>query len=215
MKSSLFKLVSQRLWLIPVLAVLLVGCGQNQQEQPSSPQTPTTPDQTETSTTPERTEAPTTPDQTETPSETSTTPDQTETAETREQTDRTSVTSRVDSVSRSRRSAVKLETVYFPFDSYRLTDTAKKQLRRVAQSMKNNPRLRIQIEGHTDERGSEEYNLELGQKRAEAVKEFLIAQGVDPEMLSTLSLGTERPALSGSTPKAWARNRRVEFIVLK
>ncbi len=214
MTSRLLKLFSQRLWLIPVLAVLLAGCPQNQQEQPSSPQTPTTSDQTETPseapTTPEQTETPTTSEQTETP----TTSEQTETAQTRETTDRTSVTRRPNSV-QSSRSPLKLETVYFYVDSARLTDTAKKQLRRVAQSMKNNPRLRIQIEGHTDQRGSEEYNLELGQRRAEAVKEFLIAQGVDPQMLSTLSLGKERPASRGSNSKAWAQNRRVEFIVLK
>ena len=68
----------------------------------------------------------------------------------------------------------------------------------MAQSMKNNGKLSIQISGYTDEIGIEEYNFHLGQMRAQAVKEFLIAQGVNPQMLSTISYGEKRPAMQGS-----------------
>lgn len=106
------------------------------------------------------------------------------------------------------------ETVYFEFDSYVLTDEARAHLKQLADAMKVNPGVRIQIEGHSDERGSNEYNLALGQKRAQAIKEFLVNEGISNDALTTASAGEEKPAESGSNESAWAKNRRGVFTKL-
>lgn len=107
-----------------------------------------------------------------------------------------------------------LETVYFDFDSYVLTSNSRATLSRAAEALKTKAGTRIQIEGHCDERGSNEYNLALGEKRARAVEEFLVNQGVSKEALSTISYGEERPAVQGSDEAAWTKNRRAEFVSL-
>ena len=78
-----------------------------------------------------------------------------------------------------------------------------------------NPSITVVIEGHCDERGTEEYNLALGQRRADAVKAYLVSYGIDSARISTLSYGEQRPAAAGSTEAAWAKNRRCEFIITK
>lgn len=110
--------------------------------------------------------------------------------------------------------AAGLSTVYFDFDSYVLTSESRDSLRKAAESLKTNSAARIQIEGHCDERGSNEYNLALGEKRARAVEEFLVNQGVSADQLSTISYGEERPAVPGSDEDSWAKNRRAEFVGL-
>jgi peptidoglycan-associated lipoprotein len=104
-----------------------------------------------------------------------------------------------------------LDVVYFDFDQATLSDLAKETLVRNAEWLRSNPQVRVQIEGHCDERGTAEYNLALGQRRAEAVRGYLASLGIDGSRLVTISYGKERPADPGHSEEAWARNRRVEF----
>ncbi len=105
-----------------------------------------------------------------------------------------------------------LNTIYFGFDSFVLTSESKTILKNSAAWLKANASRNIQVEGHTDERGTTEYNLALGDRRAGAVKDFLTGQGVPASQLSTISYGEERPAAQGSDESAWSKNRRAEFV---
>jgi peptidoglycan-associated lipoprotein len=109
-------------------------------------------------------------------------------------------------------SLLKLEKVFFEFDDYTLTPEARGILARNAEWLRQNPAARLTIEGNCDERGSDEYNLALGQRRAEAVKNYLVSLGVAAERLSSTSYGEERPAAAGSDESAWSQNRRAEFL---
>jgi peptidoglycan-associated lipoprotein len=104
--------------------------------------------------------------------------------------------------------------VYFDFDSALIRASEQGKLAEVASFLAGNPAASLEVEGHTDERGTEEYNLALGERRALAVREALVAGGVNPERLFTISFGKSRPAVDGSNEAAWARNRRAEFVVL-
>ena len=106
-----------------------------------------------------------------------------------------------------------LKTVYFDFDSYILTDATKATLDSNSEWLTKNPGIHVLIEGHCDERGTVEYNLNLGQKRSDAVREYLILKGLDAATLHTISYGEERPEVEGQTEEAYARNRRVQFLV--
>jgi len=106
---------------------------------------------------------------------------------------------------------VQLEAVYFAYDSFLLSPQARQALERNAAWLQANADSRITVEGHCDERGSDEYNLALGDRRAKAVKSYLAALGVAAERLHTISYGEERPAVAGSDETAWAKNRRAEF----
>ncbi|MBI3346447.1 MAG: peptidoglycan-associated lipoprotein Pal [Burkholderiales bacterium] len=101
--------------------------------------------------------------------------------------------------------------VYFDFDS----DVVKEEYRGLvdlhAKRLNNNKKLALNLEGHTDERGGREYNLALGQRRAEAVAKSLTLLGVGGTQVEAVSFGKERPAVQGSTEEAWAKNRRVEL----
>ncbi len=103
--------------------------------------------------------------------------------------------------------------IYFGFDRYDLTAESKATLTQKAAVIKENARLRVLIEGHTDERGTEEYNLALGERRARAAYEFLINLGVKAEQLDMVSMGKLYPAKEGSGEAVWALNRRCEFKV--
>jgi peptidoglycan-associated lipoprotein len=105
------------------------------------------------------------------------------------------------------------ETVYFGFDEYSLTPEARQKLDGLANHLKSSANAAVQIEGHCDERGSIEYNLALGERRSQAVKNYLVQSGVDGARLSTISYGEEKPAVEGHSEEAWSRNRRVEFTV--
>jgi peptidoglycan-associated lipoprotein len=109
-------------------------------------------------------------------------------------------------------SLLKLEKVFFEFDAYTLTPEAREILARNAEWLRQNPAAKLTIEGNCDERGSDEYNLALGQRRAEAVKNYLVSLGVAAERLSSTSYGEERPAAAGSDESAWSQNRRAEFL---
>ncbi|MFP3980793.1 MAG: peptidoglycan-associated lipoprotein Pal [Desulfobacterales bacterium] len=103
------------------------------------------------------------------------------------------------------------EKVYFKFDDSSLTDSAREVLRDKIQWLRNHPDACVIIEGHCDERGTDEYNLALGSRRAESVKDFLTKAGIKGSRLTTISYGEERPAEEGDNEDAWAKNRRAEF----
>ena len=97
---------------------------------------------------------------------------------------------------------------YFDYDSAVLSQQTLSGLLFVADYLKSNPAVQILIEGHCDERGTRDYNIALGHKRAEAVRKQLARMGVDPQRITTKSFGKERPAMRGVSPEAWAKNRR-------
>ena len=97
---------------------------------------------------------------------------------------------------------------YFDYDSAVLSQQTLSGLLFVADYLKSNPAVQILIEGHCDERGTRDYNIALGHKRAEAVRKQLARMGVDPQRITTKSFGKERPAMRGASPEAWAKNRR-------
>ena len=103
--------------------------------------------------------------------------------------------------------------VRFDFDKSDLRDDAKRTSQEVAAYMKKNPGAKLLIEGHCDERGTAEYNMALGDRRATSVKNYLVSLGVKPPALSTVSFGKERPLDPGHTEDAWAKNRRAHFVV--
>lgn len=106
--------------------------------------------------------------------------------------------------------------VFFRFDSAELTAEAQAILDTNFRwlSRPQNSELRFVLEGHTDDRGSEEYNLALGDRRAEVVREYLVRKGIAPSRIETVSIGEERPFVSGSTEEAYSQNRRTEFVLL-
>ncbi|MEE9281520.1 MAG: peptidoglycan-associated lipoprotein Pal [Myxococcota bacterium] len=108
---------------------------------------------------------------------------------------------------------VEFETVYFEFDDSSLRPDAKAALRASAEMLKQNPNVRIEIQGNCDNRGSNEYNLALGNRRAESAKRYLLDLGVNRSRVGTMSFGEERPAVRGNNEVAWARNRRDEFVI--
>ncbi len=101
--------------------------------------------------------------------------------------------------------------VYFAFDQSALTGKATESLGKIGALMKENERITVVIEGHTDERGTNEYNLALGERRALAVRDYLVSYGINGSRLSVLSYGEEKPAVQGSNEEAWSKNRRAEF----
>jgi peptidoglycan-associated lipoprotein len=104
--------------------------------------------------------------------------------------------------------------VFFDFDSSVLNQDAIKKLNTDAAILKTNPGIKIQIEGHCDERGTVEYNLALGQKRADSVMKYFTLMGIDKERISTISYGKERPADPAHNQEAWAKNRRAFIRVV-
>lgn len=108
-----------------------------------------------------------------------------------------------------------LEKIFFDFDSSILSDSARKTLTRDFAVLKQNPQSRIRVEGHCDERGSAEYNLALGERRAKAAVSYLTTLGAPSGQLTTISYGKEKPADPGHDEAAWAKNRRDEFVVSK
>ena len=108
-----------------------------------------------------------------------------------------------------------LTTIHFAFDSNVLDTDEKSILKKDAEILKSNPNLRIQLEGHCDQRGGIQYNLALGEKRANAVKHFLEDMGIGGARLSTISYGKERPLDPSENEEAYSKNRRVNFVITK
>lgn len=104
--------------------------------------------------------------------------------------------------------------VYFDFDKYDIKAEYRDMLQQKAELMKQFPSIRVRIEGNCDERGTQEYNLALGERRARAAYEYMIRLGVPAEQLDIISYGKERPAVAGSGEAVWAQNRRDEFNVI-
>ncbi len=102
-------------------------------------------------------------------------------------------------------------TVYFDFDRSEIKPIARDTIEMHAKYMSMNSSARVILEGHCDERGTVEYNLALGERRANSVKRVLIASGVSPDQIETVSFGEERPSMPGHDESAWSKNRRVEF----
>ena len=103
--------------------------------------------------------------------------------------------------------------VYFETDSDALTVDTKAALTDNVEILQKHPDVKVQIQGHTDERGTTDYNLALGDRRANGVKDYLVVGGIGPSRLTVVSYGEELPADSGSTERAWSQNRRAEFVV--
>lgn len=100
------------------------------------------------------------------------------------------------------------DRVFFGFDKYSLKAKARQTLERQATFLKNNAGVKVVLQGHADERGTREYNLALGERRASAAKDYLVALGIDPNRITIISYGKERPAVAGSNEAAWSQNRR-------
>lgn len=106
-----------------------------------------------------------------------------------------------------------LKDVHFDFDRYDIRPADAAILKENAAVLKKYHKVKIQIEGHCDERGTNEYNLALGERRANSAKNYLLSVGVSPERISTISYGEERPVDPGHTEEAWAKNRRAHTII--
>lgn len=109
--------------------------------------------------------------------------------------------------------AVMDEDIHFDFDKYNLTPAAQELLLRKAEWLRQNPDAAVTIEGHADERGTNEYNLALGDRRAESAKNFLVNLGISASRLTTISYGEERPLCNESNEDCWWRNRRGHFVL--
>ncbi len=103
--------------------------------------------------------------------------------------------------------------IHFEYDQYRIIDSDEPILEGIADWLKENPDTRVLIEGHCDERGTNEYNMALGEQRALAARRYLVGLGIDSDRLTTISYGEERPLIMGSNEAAWAENRRGHFAV--
>lgn len=106
-----------------------------------------------------------------------------------------------------------LKTVYFDFDSSNISGMTKDAADANAEYLKANTSVDVQVEGHCDERGGRQYNLALGERRAKAVRDYLVARGVESKRISTISYGNERPVSEGSDESAWSKNRRANFVI--
>jgi len=109
--------------------------------------------------------------------------------------------------------AVMQEDIYFEFDKSTLTPAAQDNLMKKADWLRENPDATVTIEGHCDDRGTNEYNLALGDRRAESAKAFLVDLGIDGSRLTTISYGEERPVDPRNNEEAWAKNRRDHFVI--
>ena len=104
--------------------------------------------------------------------------------------------------------------VYFAFDKFNVENQYKEMLKQKSDLMKQFPSIRVRIEGNCDDRGTQEYNLALGERRARCAYEYLVMLGVNPNQLEMISYGKENPAVQGNNEAAWAKNRRDDFRVI-
>ncbi|HKY60023.1 MAG TPA: peptidoglycan-associated lipoprotein Pal [Gemmatimonadota bacterium] len=104
------------------------------------------------------------------------------------------------------------DMIFFDFDRSELRPEARTTLQQKSEILRQYPDIRVRIEGHADERGTVEYNLALGERRADSARTYLIDLGIDPDRLTTISYGEERPLAEGHNEAAWQQNRRDEFI---
>ena len=107
------------------------------------------------------------------------------------------------------------QTVYFDYNKYNIKTSEAPKLSSIADWMRENPSKHLLMEGHCDERGSNEYNLALGEQRSLSVRRYLISLGIEAERLHTVSYGEERPVAYGHDEESWSQNRRSEFLISK
>lgn len=110
--------------------------------------------------------------------------------------------------------SVSSDRIFFDFDQYNVDAEDQATLRSQAQWLQRNPAVRVTLEGHADERGTRDYNIALGERRANAAKNYLASLGIDPSRINVISYGKERPAALGSDEAAYARNRRAVTVVI-
>jgi peptidoglycan-associated lipoprotein len=108
-----------------------------------------------------------------------------------------------------------LKDIHFQFDQYDLDDNSRAVLQKNAEFLKNNPSLHVEVQGHCDERGTNNYNIALGERRAHSTKKYLVSQGVDSRKVHVISYGEEKPFCFGSGETCWSENRRAHFMVSK
>jgi len=104
--------------------------------------------------------------------------------------------------------------IYFDFDKSELREDARATLSELAQWLKDNPTVRVRVDGNCDERGSNEYNLALGENRAASAKKYLVYLGISPDRLETMSYGEEKPVCTESNESCWSKNRRDDFTII-
>ena len=109
---------------------------------------------------------------------------------------------------------VAADRIFFDFDQYNVDAQDQATLQSQAQWLQRNPAVRVTLEGHADEGGTRDYNIALGERRANAAKNYLASLGIDPSRINVISYGKERPAAVGSTEEAWAQNRRAVTVVI-
>ncbi|MDQ3235562.1 MAG: OmpA family protein [Pseudobdellovibrionaceae bacterium] len=115
------------------------------------------------------------------------------------------------SVAKDGKLEFKAEIVYFAYDDATLTSEGMARLDAIAAHMKSSTKEKLKVEGHCDDRGSVEYNLALGQRRADSVRKYLQTVGIGADRLQAISFGSEKPAVTGKGEEAWSKNRRAEF----
>ena len=108
-----------------------------------------------------------------------------------------------------------LAIVYFEFDSSTIRDDMKPVLDKNIEWIRKRQGVKVELQGHADEKGTNEYNIALGERRAQGIKKYLADSGINEARISSISYGEERPADLGHTEEAWAKNRRVEFVIIK
>ncbi len=107
------------------------------------------------------------------------------------------------------------QPVYFAYDSSAIEASERPKIEAVAEALRNSPNKRLIVEGHCDERGSNEYNLALGERRALAIRAYLVGLGISPDRIQTKSYGEEQPVAFGHNEEAWRLNRRGEFVIVE
>ena len=110
---------------------------------------------------------------------------------------------------------VSLKDIFFEFDKYDLDSDSRRILQENAEFLKRNQDLHVEIQGHSDERGTNNYNIALGERRAHSTKKYLVSQGIDSSRINILSYGEEKPFCFKSNEKCWKKNRRGHFVILK
>ena len=121
----------------------------------------------------------------------------------------------LDDINREAQNRGWIRDAFFPFDESRLEADARSALDRSAKFLRERPELHLLVEGHCDERGTEQYNLALGDRRANAAREYLVGAGIDAGRIRVVSYGEERPFATGSSESAWAQNRRAHLVLVR
>ena len=121
----------------------------------------------------------------------------------------------VSSKSQATQAVLANAVIYFEYDKFTLTSKSIQALKGVVTLMRKNPKIMLSLEGHADERGTREYNLALGERRANSAKDYLMTYGISGKRISVISYGKEKPVNSASTPLAWSQNRRSVTIKAK